>query len=167
MKSETEHSSSNRNTALPCWMVIAIGVAFLLVAPTAAQDLPSSCAEIAVCDPAATDGDYFLQTDRGNLPVYCHDMAGQARDYITLVNAGIGYNYGSYGAGGASPGTTVMTHYARIRLDPATLLVHTGDQTFATSSGTLSHSGSSQVLSMPYAVAMACAGGRRAEKPGD
>jgi hypothetical protein len=57
------------------------------------------------------------------------------------------------------PGQTYV-NYQKVRLDVATLLVDIGDQTFATSTGSLAHSGGSEtVTSMPYGVAMDCKGG--------
>src|SRR5205823_3902517 len=61
-----------------------------------------------------------------------------------------------YTAGGPSWGTNVRTNYTKVRLDPATLKVNISDQTFATSSGSLYHTGGELVTSMPYAVAMDC-----------
>ena len=46
-----------------------------------------------------------------------------------------------------------------MRLDPATLVIDTNDQTFATSTGSLNHPGGGQVTSMPYGSAMSCQGG--------
>ncbi len=86
--------------------------------------------------------------------VYCNDMAGTPSEYLELINTGSIYNYGSYNAGG---GTEVKTSYQKVRLDPATLTVDIGDQTFASSSG-LIHHGAELVTSMPYGVAMDCIG---------
>ncbi len=70
-------------------------------------------------------------------------------------------NSSEYVAGGASPGTTVRTAYTRLRLDPTTLTVDTGDQRFATSTGELTHDPDT-VKAMPHAVAM---GARRPRPP--
>ena len=70
--------------------------------------------------------------------VYCPDMAIPAagKDYLE-VRSGRGVNSGQYAAGGAASGTTVTTKYTKVRLDPANLRVDMGDQSFATSTGSL------------------------------
>ena len=88
-------------------------------------------------------------------------MAGTPSEYLKLINTGNSYNFAQYTAGGASPGTSVKTSYQMIRLDPATLKVDIGDQTFATTTGFLHHSAVTRgyiypVTSMPYGVAMDC-----------
>ena len=116
-----------------------------------------SCAGIHALAPFAPDGDYVLVTDHTILTVYCHDMAGTPREYISLVNTGADQNFSQYTAGLASRGTNVRTTYTKLRIDPATLLVDIGDTTFATSTGSLVHSNSgTTVTSMPYGEAMSC-----------
>lgn len=115
----------------------------------------TSCAEIAACDSAAADGEYVIATPNGKMPVYCHDLRGTPREYITLVHKVSGVdNYGSYEAGGNVPGVTVVTDYAKLRINPNTLLVQTADQNFTTSRGQVDHGG--PVTTMPYAVARNC-----------
>ena len=97
-----------------------------------------------------------------SLSVYCANMAGTPAEYLTLVNTGGSSNYSQYTAGGSSPGTNVRTNYTRIRFDLSTLKANIADQTFATSTGSLSHSGNTTVTSMPYGVAMACIAPRNA-----
>jgi hypothetical protein len=93
------------------------------------------------------------------------------RLYLTLPHSGAGSNFAQYTAGGASHGTTVVTTYSAIRIDPIpvrvrplTFLANIADQTFATSTGLVCHSTtapcapSHQVTSMPYGVAADCAG---------
>ncbi len=120
-------------------------------------DFAGSCLEILLEDSAAPDGEYFIEPTEGRqFAVWCHDMAGSTpSEYLTLPNTGGGFNFSQYTAGGAAPGTDVATHYSRVRLDPVALTVDMGDQTFATSTGSLSH-GPTPVTSMPYGVAMAC-----------
>ncbi|WP_459723035.1 GON domain-containing protein [Actinophytocola sp. KF-1] len=136
--------------------VIAVTATVLTAAPASAAPglLPSSCAEIRAALPVAGDGNYVLVTESRILPVYCHDMAGTPREYVTL-NA---QNFSQYTAGGASPGSDVRTTFSKVRIDPATLTVDIADLTFATSTGQLRHGGDT-VTAMPYGVAMACTGG--------
>jgi hypothetical protein len=117
---------------------------------------PVTCAHVRAADPTAADGNYTLHV--GGNPArpwtaWCYDMAGTPREFLTLVLTGGDYNFGQYTA---SSGTNVRTNYTRIRLDPATLLVHCGDQTFAASTGTATQ-GSITIRAMPYAVAADCA----------
>ncbi|MCB9550925.1 MAG: hypothetical protein H6705_03380 [Myxococcales bacterium] len=121
----------------------------------------SSCALLRVLDPTAEDGEYRLPV--GGDPaqeasIYCHDMAGEPREFLTLVEIGPDRNFSQYTAGGASPGTNVRTRFERVRVDLETLVVDGADYTFATSAGQLQH-GSQPVTEMPYAAAMGCAFG--------
>lgn len=135
---------------------------------TAAPTGPARCADIRAADPSARDGEYTLVVQSLRIPVYCHAMADDPAEYLTLPRTGGDRNFSQYTAGGASPGTTVVTHYTRIRFDPhpvslvpLVFRVNIADQTFATSAGQLCHSGNcgETVTSMPYAVAMDCQGG--------
>ena len=141
----------------PTLVITLVGILMLMAWPLSASALPESAQDIRDADPTATDGEYTIYPN-GNtqiFSVYCYDMATNPREYLSLPNNGGSYNFGQYTAGGASPGTNVKTNYQKIRIDPATLQVDIGDQTFATSSGSLFH-GSTHVTSMPYGVAMDC-----------
>ncbi|MBI4498413.1 MAG: hypothetical protein HY689_10985, partial [Chloroflexi bacterium] len=141
-------------TASASGLTAAVSAPFTIAATT----VPQSCQEIRTADPSATDGEYTIAPNGQPFTVYCYDMAGTPREYLTLLNTGGSFNFGQYTAGGASAGTTVTTHYTRVRIDPATFLVNIADQTFASSTGSLLHS-PDQVTSMPYGVAMDCIGG--------
>ncbi|MGH3548983.1 MAG: GON domain-containing protein, partial [Pseudonocardiaceae bacterium] len=122
-----------------------------------AELTPATFADVHAADPTAPDGTYTLLNGGKGLTLYCFDMAGTPREYVTLVNTGTGTNFSQYTAGGASPGTDVRTTFSKLRIYPATLTVDIGDLTFATSTGSLDHAGSgTQVTSMPYGVAMSC-----------
>jgi hypothetical protein len=126
--------------------------------PRAVQALPTTCADIRAAHPGAADGAYVLYAaGEASLPwtVYCHDMAGTPAEYLSLRVQGGTANFSTYAAGGASPGTSVRTAYSRLRIDPATLRVNTADQTFAVSTGSLTHS-PEEVTAMPWGVAMSC-----------
>jgi len=148
-------------------LVLALAIAFPLAGSVATahasnQPLPCTCADIHKQNPKAKDGNYIIYNDSTLFTVYCYDMAGTPREYISLTQTGANVNYSQYTAGGASPGTNVRTMFTKLRIDPATLTVDIGDLTFATSTGSLDHSGSgTTVTSMPYGAAMSCAG------PGD
>ncbi|MFY2559951.1 GON domain-containing protein [Corallococcus terminator] len=121
------------------------------------QLAPATCEELKKLYPGLKDGEYTLYLDnKESLPwsAWCHGMARIPTEYLTLRQAD-SINFSQYTAGGASPGTDVITYYARLRFDPVTLRVDTADQTFSTSSGQLIH-GPTTVTSMPYASAMSC-----------
>ena len=125
------------------------------------NSVPTGCASAQTLYGATTDGRYVINPISGQrFSVHCLDMAGTAKDYLTLPLSGPGANFGSYAAGGAAPGSTVTTSFSKVRLNPATLTVDIGDRTFAPSTGSLTHPdeglGNPTVTSMPYATAMAC-----------
>lgn len=126
---------------------------------TSAQGLAPDCAAIREANPAAGDGEYLIVPNLKPFQVYCHDMAGAPREYLTLANTGGAFNYALYGNVAGGPPANVTTHYTKIRIDPATLLVNVGDQTFASSTGLDCCIGSTFVVSMPYAHASSCWGG--------
>jgi hypothetical protein len=131
-----------------------------------------SCADIKAAHPRATDGDYIIYPvglPQARVDVYCAGMATTPREYISLPRQGAGSNFSQYTAGGAAPGTSVVTHYTRLRFDPVpvqlnplTYRVNIADQTFSSSTGVLCHGtvmpcpSSAIVRSMPYGVAMDC-----------
>ena len=124
-----------------------------------AAGLPADCADIKAANPAAADGEYLIVPNLKPFRVYCHDMGGSPREYLSLANTGGGFNYSLYGNVAGGPPANVTTHYTRIRIDPATLLVNIGDQTFSASAGWDCCIGWTPVVSMPYAQASSCWGG--------
>jgi hypothetical protein len=81
---------------------------------------------------------------------------GAPLEYLPLVT---GSNYSTFLASSQSPGTTVTTTYTKVRIDPIALVIHGGDQTFASSSGSLFDvPDNATVLSVPYGVAIGCSG---------
>ncbi|OLF08259.1 GON domain-containing protein [Actinophytocola xanthii] len=143
-----------RALVVVCTVLVAV-----TAAPVPAAAVPrgvlASCARIHALFPFAPDGNYVLLTRRFLLGVYCHDMAGRPREYLTLANTGRSANFSQYTAGGPAAGISVRTSFTRLRVNPATLTVDINDLTFATSTGRLTHAGRT-VTAMPYASAMAC-----------
>jgi|KBSMisStandDraft_5_1062788.scaffolds.fasta_scaffold244418_2 hypothetical protein len=139
------------------WSCIAVFLASLGL-DAYAQGLAPDCAAIHEANPAAPDGDYIISPGGKTFRVYCYDMAGSPREYLTLVNTGGNFNYALYGNVGGGPPANVTTHYMKIRLDPATLLVNVADQTFSSSAGFDCCIGPTPVVSMPYAHASSCDG---------
>ena len=127
---------------------------------------PTSCQDILNCAPDADDGEYTIYANGNVFDVYCHDMAGTPKEYLTLMKTGGDFNFSQYTAGGATPGypfprESVCTNYYKIRIDPETLLIDIGDRTFSSTTGFLWHSETSRgqihpVYSMPYANAYDC-----------
>jgi hypothetical protein len=134
----------------------------LVPAPAGSQVPPASCGEVRTLNPAASDSDYIIVANGRTLSVYCHDMAGTPKEYITLRQTAADHNFSQYTHGGASPGSDVRTTFTKVRLDPASLVVDVGDLTFASSTGELQHSSltggpsSPYVRSMPYGEGMSC-----------
>jgi hypothetical protein len=131
-----------------------------VVEPPVVQPLiAETCAEIAATKPSI-DGPYTLYVGKDESKpwtAHCKDMAGLPVEYLTLKQ-GAGLNFSQYSAGGASPGSDVVTIYRKVRIDPITLAIDINDQTFSISSGQLAHSGAGPVDSMPFGVAMNCFG---------
>lgn len=128
---------------------------------TTMMPMPATCADIASAQPGAADGEYTLYAaGDAQKPwlAYCADMAMGPSEYLPLVAVLGDHNFSQYTAGGASPGSNVRTSYLRLRIDPVTFAVDIGDQRFAVSSGSLKHSFSDPVSSMPFGVAMSCDG---------
>jgi GON domain len=154
---------------LPVAVVTAVPL-LAAAAPAGAAARPAaSCAQIRAADPTATDGDHSLVIAGTRVPVFCHNMSGTPDEYIDLAQTGGAHNFSQYTAGGASHGTSVVTHYTRLRIDPhpvsllpLTFRVNIADQAFASSTGQLCHSsgascsGTALVRSMPYGVAFDC-----------
>jgi hypothetical protein len=118
---------------------------------------PATCAEIKARFPAAVDESFKLYVGADPAKpwtAFCANMATTPREYLTLT----GDNFGQYTSGGASPGTSVRTTFAKVRLDPATLAIEISDRKFAATTGALTHSNNTAVTAMPYAVAMDCRG---------
>jgi hypothetical protein len=120
--------------------------------------LPASCQEVKNANPSAVDGQYTLYiSGDASKPwtAWCHNMAGTPAEYLSLSSTGSSVNFSQYTAGyNNGGGSDVRTLFSKIRIDPATLRVNTGDQTFSTSSGLLWHGDA--VTSMSYAAAMNC-----------
>ena len=136
-----------------------LGALLATASLSATAQFAPDCAAIHDVNPEAGDGQYLISPGGKTFGVYCHDMAGTPRDYLTLVNTGGNSNYSRHGNVGGGPFTPVTTRYTRVRIDPATLLVHIGDQTFATSEGSdCCYGPTGLVTSMPYATAGSCDG---------
>jgi len=130
---------------------------FARSAASSTTGLMQSCQDVRSRNPQASDGNYVISPNGDSFIVYCYNMSGQPKEYLTLVQTGSGSNYSRYATGGAVSGNDVVTLFTKVRIDPQTLVVDTGDLTFATSSGSIS--GANGVSQMPYATAADCRGG--------
>ena len=120
---------------------------------------PATCKEIQVATAAIVDQEYTLYIGGDETKpwtAYCKNMSTAAPlEYLTLLVPN--ENTGQYKDGGASTGNTVTTTYQKVRIDPVTLALNASDQSFATSTGSLTHSDSgTAVTAMPLGVAMSC-----------
>lgn len=120
---------------------------------------PATCKEIQTATAADDDNEYTLYIngdETKSWTAYCKDMStATPLEYLTLPMPD--ENTGQYKEGGASNGTTVTTRYQKVRIDPVTLALNASDQSFATSTGSLTHSTSGLVVNaMPLGVAMSC-----------
>ena len=125
-------------------------------------EYPVSCADIIKNNSLSPDGEYKLYISSNPKKIwtaYCYDMAGTPKEYLSLQYTGGDSNFSQYTAGGSSSGTDVRTNYTKIRIDPNSLKVDVGDQTFASSNNNSlihGHSGGDIVTSMTYGTAMSC-----------
>jgi hypothetical protein len=121
----------------------------------------TSCAQVRASVPSAADGAYELYVGGDwakPWSAYCADMDTAPLEYLELVATAAGSNFSGYPVGGfITTGTDVMTSYARVRLDPVTLRIDTGDGRFSVSTGSHPHGGDT-VTSVCYATAMSCGG---------
>ena len=115
---------------------------------------PQSCQDILDANPTAGDGDYVIRPNGQMFSVYCHDMAGTPKEYLTLENTGGGSNFSQMTAGGDIY-STLVTGYTKVRLDPDSLLVDINDRTFSATTGTPDNPWGTAALD--YATAMGCA----------
>jgi len=127
---------------------------------TASCYVPKTCADVAAQTTLANDTSVTLYAN-GDATKPWTALCHGGREYLTLP-AGASANYGQYTAGQKSPGTSVRTGYARVRLDPLTFKVDICDQTFASSTGSLTHDPGNvpgiNVTSMPLGTAIDCSG---------
>ncbi|WNG23763.1 hypothetical protein F0U62_06775 [Cystobacter fuscus] len=119
---------------------------------------PSTCAKVREQNPAASDGTYVLSLVHGtrDVQVYCHDMAGTPREYLTLPKTGSTTNYAHYGQSPNTSAGGLKSWYTKARFDPATLALNLGDTTFSTSEGWVRY-GTNYVYSQGLGGAADCA----------
>jgi GON domain len=133
---------------------------------TPASAAPPNCAGVRASEHTTQDGEYTifpLGRPGPVITVFCYGMRGTPKEYLSLRHTGSGQNFAQYTAGGAAPGTNVVTRYTKVRLDPTPVSVqpfvfrvNIADQTFSRSTGRLLH-GPDEVTSMPYAIGFDCA----------
>jgi hypothetical protein len=97
--------------------------------------VPASCAAIHTTNSLLADGDYTIQSAGHNFTVYCAGMASSPKEYLTLAVTGPGKNFGSWAGEYTQPVNQrlLTTSYTRVRINPWSLKVATGDVTFASS----------------------------------
>eukprot|EP00054_Salpingoeca_dolichothecata_P015885 m.92239 g.92239 ORF g.92239 m.92239 type:complete len:248 (-) comp21704_c0_seq9:37-780(-) len=129
-------------------------------APITSDETPGTCLEVLYRNINATDGNYELDCEGNKFVAYCHDMAsGKPSEFLTLVS-GEENNFAEYFAHQSDPSkTTVLSKYAKIRVNPCTLAVDVANTKFAVSTGSLRH-GSRTFTSWDYGVAASCEQGQ-------
>jgi hypothetical protein len=128
----------------------------LLLAPIANSSASTPASGAASC--AA------LKANHPRASLRCVSTAGgSASLFLVLQRTGPGLNFSQFTVGGTSTGTSVVTSYTALRLDPTpasldpvTYRVNIADQTFATSTGGGCCVGTEAITSMPYGVAADC-----------
>jgi len=124
--------------------------------PTANK--PATCADVLAADPSAVDGDYTLYIggdESKPWQAYCWNMGGSPAEFLPLVMVMGDHNFSQYTSTPGNGWTDVRTNFLRVRIDPATLKIDIGDETFTSSTGLLYDNGV-EVESMPFGVAMSC-----------
>lgn len=121
---------------------------------------PFSCEQLKAKNPQAPDGPFTLFVDGDpskKWSAFCV-MSGVPATYLPLVNTGSA-NFSQYTAGGARPGTDVVTKYQRVRIDPVSLQVDPNDLAFASSAGMVSDGrGGAIGTAVGYGAACDCIG---------
>lgn len=122
---------------------------------TAAAATLYSCAEMAALPEPYGDGTYWLLLQGQAVKLYCHDMAGAAREYLDLPQG----NCSAYVSRRPGRPGLVQTCFEKLRIDPRSLRADVSDLRFAWTrlTGLLTHDGM-EVTAMPYATAMSCDG---------
>jgi len=79
--------------------------------------------------------------------------------YLNLVKTGANDNFSMYKNPTRKPwgadNTDIKTIFTKVRFDPSTMMVNTGDMAFATSTGKVNHN-TSYPTTVPYATAFGC-----------
>jgi len=119
----------------------------------------STSAEVRAQNPFAGDGAYTISVGNQPVDVYCHDMAGTPREYLTLPNTGSTTNYAHYAQSPNTSPTGLKTWYTKARFDPATTTLILDDTTFSTSEGWVRF-GSNYVYSQSLGNAANCVAAR-------
>ncbi len=88
---------------------------------------PTYCGLVRLQNPAAGDGLYTFTVAGHDVELYCHDMAGNPKEYLALAQTGAGHNFSSYDNEGQ------ITSFTKVRFHPDTLAVDLADFTFSTS----------------------------------
>lgn len=117
----------------------------------------TSCAEIHAQNPNTGDSTYTIVVGNQPVDVYCHDMEGTPREYLTLPKTGSTTNYTYYGQGPNTSPTGLTSWYTKVRFDPATVTLILNDTTFSTSEGWVRF-GSDYVYSQSLGGAGDCVG---------
>ena len=116
-------------------MLSLLALAMANAVPENTNGLHASCAEVRDEGGIAEDGDQTLALDSGNVTVYCYMMGAAAGAidgapfaYITLSQPNTAqWITSSNGSGTMEAQPPITTTFYKVRIDEATLKLHTGD----------------------------------------
>jgi hypothetical protein len=129
---------TSRITVFLTLITLFSGSVLFVPASAGANPLYGSCSELRQHNPSLTDGEYTLNLQGQSAQIYCADMGGTPKEYITLAQTGADTNYSFYPGqhvlhryqSGLVSGTNAHTSYLKVRIDPTTLVVDQNDITF-------------------------------------
>lgn len=102
------------------------------------KPLPQSCSDIVLWGDSEGNGSYTIYhngEETRDWTVYCDDMSGEPKDFVTLPNTGGSYNFSRYAAGGATTGNDLITYYTKLKINPETLNVSVNDMAYSLTTG--------------------------------
>ncbi|XP_041370257.1 uncharacterized protein LOC121384093 isoform X2 [Gigantopelta aegis] len=137
------YSFSSNNMAWACFSVILVTLA--LTSGVVFEEVePETCEEVKTLTGATTDGEYWLYPPglaRQRVRIFCHDMAGQPKEFLTLLhpNTGDHPNIGNKNCHGIAespiPHRSGSSNFTKIRVYIQTMVVDRRDYTFAMTTG--------------------------------
>jgi GON domain len=110
----------------------------------------STCQALKDAGIAAADGEFAITTSGHTMSIYCYNVQGTPKEYLTLPRQGNGRNVSRYGG-------SLTTTYTRVRFHPDTFAVDWTDTTFSTSTGSYTN-GNTTSFTLGFGEAADCSG---------
>lgn len=121
--------------------------------------VPGTCDQIRATHPEVSDGEFTLFANKEPARPWqatCLFDTAPARTYLSVPDSPT-QNFSHAQGGGGLVGTSLRTHYKKVRIDPERLLVDVQDGAFSTSVGSVAYgSDSPPLLSLRYGDARDC-----------